>query len=49
MKKLTLTVSEFLLFRKVCELYRIAFEYWSKPGGTYEVQANAQALEQIGY
>lgn len=49
MKKLTLNLPDFLLFRQICELYRIYFEYEVKRGGIYNVTANANALEAIGY
>lgn len=50
MKKITLdTVKCFLLFRSVCEQFKIQFEYWSKPGGVYIVEAPADQLETIGY
>lgn len=50
MKKVTLeTVGQFLLFRACCELYKISFEYWSKPNGVYIVEAPADKLEIIGY
>ncbi len=49
-KKITLeSVTDFLLFRQVCEKFRIAFNYWSKPGGLYIVEADSNQLEQIGY
>jgi len=50
MKKLIIeTVKEFLNFRACCEKERIKFEYWSKPGGRYIVEANEKELEVIGY
>lgn len=49
MKKLILTIKDFLQFRQVCELYRIKFTYGYKPGGQVTVQANAYDLDIIGY
>lgn len=50
MKKFTIeTAREFLLFRACCEKFRIAFHYWTRPGGRYIVQAAAEDLEIIGY
>jgi len=48
MKKLILTIKEFLQFRQVCEMYRIKFTYGIK-SGTVTVRANAYDLNQIGY
>lgn len=50
MKKVTLQdVFEFLNFRSVCELYRIAFKHWVKPGGVYIIEAKEEDLATIGY
>lgn len=49
-KKMTLeNVSSFLHFRAVCEKFKIVFQYWSKPGGKYVVEAREDLLEEIGY
>jgi len=50
MRKVTLEdAKEFCLFRSVCEKFRIAFQYWSKPGGVYIVEAEDAKLQEIGY
>lgn len=49
MKKLILSISEFLQFRQVAEKYRIYFTHGSVSCGTIEVQAAADDLEIIGY
>ena len=49
-KKITLDkATDFLLFRSVCEKFRILFNYWSKPGGGYIAEADEDALAEIGY
>jgi len=48
MKKLILSITEFLQFRQVCELYRIKFTYGIK-SGQVTVKANACDLNIIGY
>lgn len=50
MKKVTLeNVKEFLLFRSVCEKFKILFQHTVKPGGVYIVEADKDQLETIGY
>jgi hypothetical protein len=50
MKKITLeNVLLFLHFRAVCEKFKIAFSYWTKPGGVYIVEAKITDLEAIGF
>lgn len=48
MKKVTLSISEFLQFRQVAELYRILFTYGIK-NGKVTIQAEADKLAEIGY
>ena len=48
MKKLILSITEFLLFRQVAEKYRIFFTYGIK-SGTVTVKADIKKLELIGY
>lgn len=48
MKKIKLEIKEFLQFRQVAEMYRIAFTYGIKKGWV-TVQAQAEELAAIGY
>ena len=48
MKKLILSIKDFLQFRQVCELYRIKFTYGIKKGEV-TINANATDLEILGY
>jgi len=48
MKKLILTITDFLLFRQVCEKFRIFFTYGIK-AGVVTVKADAKQLAEIGY
>ncbi len=49
MKKLILSIKEFLQFRQVAEQYRIQFTHGNVKTGIIEVRANAKDLETIGY
>lgn len=49
MKKLILTIKEFLQFRQICEKFKILFTYGYKSGGTVVITADAYLLETIGY
>lgn len=48
MKKLTLTISEFLNFRATCERFRIQFSYEIIRGHAI-VRADREALKTIGF
>lgn len=48
MKKLTLTITEFLQFRTTCEFYRIRFTYQITKGHAI-VRADREALKTIGF
>ena len=49
MKKLILSVKDFLLFRQVCEMNKIKFDYGYKHGGIVTVKADKELLKIIGY
>lgn len=48
MKKIILTINEFLQFRQLCERLKIFFTYGIKKG-VVTVQADADKLAEIGY
>lgn len=49
MKKIILTINEFLQFRQLCERLKIFFTYGYKKGGIVTIQADAKRLAEIGY
>jgi len=49
MKKLILSINEFLHFRQIAERYRIQFTHGSVKTGVIEVRAKSEDLEIIGY
>lgn len=49
MKKVTMTVTEFLQFRQIAEQRRIKFTSGCVRNGLVDVRASKEDLEQIGY